>query len=66
MDKRTDYLPITLLLAIGLGLIPSAMIYRYVLPLLTSSDGNDALLWSTVWPGMVWLRIPVIAIDWSS
>lgn len=60
MDKRTDFLPFTLLLIIALGLIPSAMIYRYVLPLLTSADGSYELLWSTVWKGTFWHHAPVL------
>jgi len=60
LDKRTDYLPYTLLLIIALGLIPSALAYHHVLPLLTSADGDYEWLWSTVWIGTFWNHVPVL------
>ncbi len=49
--NRTDHLPLSLLLAVGFGLIPSALVYHFLLPLLTSADVSFELLWQSVWRG---------------
>jgi hypothetical protein len=38
MNPRTDFLPLSLLVAIVIGLVPSALAYRYALPLLTPAN----------------------------
>ena len=61
MNTRTDYLPLSLLLAILFGLVPSALAYHFLLPPLTAANGSFELLWSSVWQGTLFNHQDVLA-----
>ncbi len=53
MNRRTDYLPFSLLLFSVLGLIPSVLAYQHGVSLLIPAQVNYDL-WPTIWQGTFW------------
>lgn len=53
LNRRTDYLPLSLLFSCVLGLVPSVLAYQYGVSLLLPA-GRTYDLWSSVWKGTFW------------